>query len=108
MPKIILISIMTLLSVNAYSLNKKDLAFVEGCVALVDIYETKDSKSGLAAVFTSVADSFQAGYCRGFLEALESSCSGTWHDMARFIAAQQPIVEQYQSMNALFKAACRK
>ena len=108
MPKIILISIMALLSINAHSLNKKDLAFVEGCVALVEIYETKNSKSDLAAVFTSVADSFQAGYCRGILEAFESGCRGSWHDMARFIAAQQPVIDQYRSTNALFKAACGK
>jgi len=108
MLKVVLLSLVILLSTNAYSLDKKKQAFVDGCVALVEIYETKNSRSGLAAVFTSVADSFQAGYCRGILEAFESGCRGSWHDMARFIAAQQPVIDQYRSLNALFKAACRK
>jgi len=98
--------LVVLVSAHAYSDNDKGLAFVDGCVSLVNIYETKYEKSELAAVFTSVADSFQAGYCRGVLEVIEDKCDKNWHEMARFIAAQKAVVEQYSSTKKLISAAC--
>ncbi len=96
-----------LVSVNAYSLNDRDMVFVDGCESLIKIYETRNKKSELAAVFTSVADSFQAGYCRGVLEE-QSSCNSGWHDMARFIAAQRAVSDQYSSRQQLINAACSR
>lgn len=102
----VLFVVFLLLSMTVHSLNNKTEVFVDGCVSLIKIYSDRDEKSKLSAVFTSVADSYRAGYCRGILEAYSGSCYKDWYDMAKYVAAQKPFINQYYSIDRVVKEAC--
>lgn len=97
---------LSLQCLNTNAMDEQEQLFVSGCSALVDMYTSIDEKSEFAAVFTSVADSFQAGYCRGVLEILGERCNKDWHELAVFVSTQEPVLHHYDSLKTLFNTAC--